>query len=136
MKIYIACPFEERERAISLAMTLRSFKHIITARWLTPENPVGDDDPQVRSDRAVGDLRDIQDADLVIVMNPCGYETRGTGGRHTELGIALALGTRVILIGERTQEFHFYPGIVKVEADGTDLIAVVDRIASFLTRAV
>lgn len=136
MNIYIACPYEMRERAKHVANVLAIDKHTITARWLLDSHD-GDDkgDATDWPRHAVEDLRDVQAAECVVVLNPEGFETKGTGGRHTELGIALALGHRVLLVGQRSQVFHHTPSVIQID-EGGDFRKAVARIASHISRVV
>lgn len=46
------------------------------------------------------DLVDIERADIFVLYNPLRYQRMGTGGRHVEMGYALARDKRIIVIGE------------------------------------
>jgi hypothetical protein len=64
---------------------------------------------------ALLDQEDVLAADtLVCFTEPA--EAGGNGGRHVELGMALALGRRVIVIGRREHIFHHLPGIEVVSS--------------------
>lgn len=56
------------------------------------------------------DLADIEAADVVVMFTGGG---RG-GGRHVEVGYALALGVPVLLVGARENVFHALPEIKQV----------------------
>lgn len=57
------------------------------------------------------DLDDVRSASVCIAFTESPGQAQGRGGRHTELGIALAMGLRVILIGPREHVFHCLPDI-------------------------
>lgn len=56
------------------------------------------------------DFEDLARSDMCIAFTEA-EGARGRGGRHTELGIALGLGLRVILVGPREHVFHCLPGV-------------------------
>lgn len=105
MKIYIAAPYPYLEEADAVAQHLRSKGHIITSRWLKTVSDL--DNAGARMD-----LEDIDAADVFLALNPPGWANIGTGGRHVELGYALAKGKKIILAGERTNVFHYHSDIM------------------------
>lgn len=52
---------------------------------------------------------------MLIAFNPTGWEEQGTGGRHVELGYALALSKKVILFGQRSNIFHWLDEIKQTD---------------------
>lgn len=99
MKIYVASPYELIDKARGVSQYLESQGIEVTSRWLAGEN--GD-----KSLWAQNDLDDVARADLLLALNPEEYRNKGTGGRHVELGYALALGKQIVLVGVRTNVFH------------------------------
>lgn len=77
----------------------------VTSRWINDEH--SDRDESRYADYARVDLADIEAADAVIAYSPRENFRTGRGGRHVELGYALARGMRVILVGERENVFHW-----------------------------
>jgi hypothetical protein len=58
------------------------------------------------------DLEDVRRASICLAFTEPREESKpGRGGRHTELGIALALGLHVMLVGPREHVFHCLPSI-------------------------
>lgn len=117
MKVYVAAPYPQAETARHLRDEVVALGHVCTARWL--------DEPSVlNAEWALNDLADLDRADLVILLNDPEWADRGTGGRHTELGYALARLMPVVLVGERTQIFHYHPA-VRIVADIDALMAAL-----------
>lgn len=108
MKIYVAAPYELRDTAIGVMRDLEQMGFTVTSEWLRT-------DEEISPKMAAQDLRDIDAADLVVVLHPPEFEYKGTGGRHFEMGYAVAKGKRVILVGRRTNNFHHLPCIERVE---------------------
>lgn len=100
MKIYIAAPYPCREEAVDVMRWLESQGHTVTSRWLTDSEDISDTS-------ANQDLEDIRDAHLLLALNSAGWESLGSGGRHVELGYALALGKSIVLVGFRSNIFHY-----------------------------
>ena len=109
MTIYIAAPYEMRDEAISVMHWLESQGHEVTSSWLR-DGVFANDDPTARLD-----LADIDRANLLLALNPSEWRQRGSGGRHVELGYALALGKQVVLVGARTNVFHYLDCVRVIE---------------------
>jgi len=89
MKIYVAASHTERD----VAHHLRDQGYDVISTWDIDDKDYCPDDPY----RAIRDLVQIQHCDLFICN--IGDEKSG-GGRHTELGYAMALGKVILLVGE------------------------------------
>ena len=117
LRVYIAAPFPERDYAIAVMRACEARGFAVASRWLKGTDEL--DDVHARND-----LADVAAADWLVALNPPGYENKGTGGRHTELGYALALGKPVALVGERSNIFHYLSDIVRV--DGADPASIAE----------
>ena|SRR6266496_13608 len=84
----------------------------VQARWIDVQesSPMGV--KEVQEDRvraaiyAVTDMADILTSGTVIIFTRW---PSTSGGRHTELGLALAFGKRIILVGPRENVFQALP---------------------------
>lgn len=106
--VYIAAPYPTRNDAIKAMDLLERAGHVVTSRWLKAPDELTDE-------HARKDLEDVAAADVLLALNPADYENAGTGGRHVELGYALALGKKIALIGNRSNIFH-HLNVVRVFA--------------------
>lgn len=105
-KIYLANMYSKRQETAEYAKQLTNAGHIVTAQWLT-----GKEETQPKRANAVMDFDDVERSDLLICFTqPYGSVNKG-GGRHTELGLALAWGIETWIVGEREQIFHWHPVI-------------------------
>lgn len=99
----------------SVAAELAHDGYVITSRWLTSTAALASDDLDNSgraAELATMDLEDVRRATICVAFTEPPEETRpGRGGRHTELGVALALGLRVIVVGPREHVFHCLPSI-------------------------
>ena len=100
MKVYIAAPYELRDHAISVMHHLEALGHEVTSSWLKGVDQ--NDDATARKD-----LADVRSADLLLLINPAEYAGKGTGGRHVEVGYALALEIPVVIVGVRSNIFYY-----------------------------
>ena len=117
MKVYIAAPYTCRAAAIAVMHVLEAAGHVVTSRWLRETNPNCDAN-------AKKDLTDIDNADALLALNFKEWQDKGSGGRHVELGYALALGKRIVLYGPRTNIFHHLDSVTAVDSIGGVLSAL------------
>jgi nucleoside 2-deoxyribosyltransferase len=110
IKVYIAAPWPIREKAIEVRRVLAHRGIQCTARWLTDARLSMDDAT------ATMDLSDVARADVLVAINPAAWAEIGTGGRHVELGFALGLQKPIVLLGVRSNIFH-YMNVVTVVDD-------------------
>lgn len=105
-KLYLAAMFSRRIDMEANANRLTMLGYRIVSRWV-----FGDADDLGREEIALLDLEDVRLADAVMSFTqPHGSFNPG-GGRHVEFGYGLALGKRMILIGERENVFHDHPRV-------------------------
>ena len=123
-KVYIAAPYPERPRAARLQDRLEAEGFEITARWVRHDDTLSDAD-------ARKDLVDIARADVLLALNAPEWAQAGTGGRHVELGYALALGLPIVLLGARSNIFHYLADVVLLEDDAT----LADRLREVVLQA-
>jgi hypothetical protein len=114
--VYFAARYSRRDELNGYRAELDALGIEVTSRWLATE-------PRERSQYSAADWRelglldqeDVLAADtLVCFTEPDGEG--GNGGRHVELGMALALGRRVIVVGRREHIFHHLPEVEVVES--------------------
>lgn len=117
LKVYIAAPYPWRDSAIHVMRQLVDVGVQVTSTWLVVQEEMADASARV-------DLADVARADVLIAINPPGWEEQGTGGRHVELGYALALKRPVVLVGQPSNVFHYLDDIVRVPSCG-DLVATL-----------
>jgi nucleoside 2-deoxyribosyltransferase len=120
MKVYIAAPYQEREFAQRMMAELQRDGIVCTSQWLTSEDDLTDE-------HARKDLRDIDRADAVLLINPECYASSGTGGRHVEVGYALARSKPVLLWGSRSNIFH-YLNEVTLTPSMADVLGMLNRL--------
>ena len=126
--VYIAAPFQLRNLGLLARSGILSIGLYSTAHWLD----LSADDWNDAAARQ--DLNDVDRATVVLLINPQNWATRGTGGRHFELGYAYARHKDIVIWGERTNVFHSLDGI-HVAPDLTTAITMANDLARGLSIA-
>ena len=102
---YVAAPFSMKKKAGQIAEKIRAATGWkCRARWLFGKHDVlihSDDDERFAKE----DLEDVRNSDVLVHIAAEGMRTH-SGGRHVELGYALALGKHVVHIGQQENIFH------------------------------
>lgn len=117
MRIYVAAPWTHKADAARVAAGLEAAGHEITKRWWehreVPHYLTDDDsnDAELRQ-QAVEDVQGVLDADVFVLLN---YEK--SEGKAVETGIALAAGVPIIVVGQRSNLFHYLDVEVVPEAE-------------------
>lgn len=112
MKIYLAAPYTRREEMRGYAFELHKAGHSVTSRWVGEthqDNGVdGVKENEIEFNRrcAMEDIEDIRAADVLIFFSEPPRSSYSRGGRHFEMGYALAIGVTVVSIGYRENIFH------------------------------
>jgi nucleoside 2-deoxyribosyltransferase len=110
MKLYIAG--HDQEIANDIASRLSATGHEITASWLfKPFHPTKHHTAEERVDIAVEDFNDIARADALVIISS---DRPVPGGKFVEAGIALGLGKKIFLIGDRENMLMWHPKIRQI----------------------
>ena len=117
MKVYVAAPFAAREFALDVAEQIIADGHEVTSSWVRSTREVTSETVGVSVEsefedayrHALGDLEDVSQADCLVQITSNGVLYHGvdvppewlhTGGRHVEVGYALALDKHILLLGD------------------------------------
>lgn len=117
MRIYLAARYSRREELCGYADHLRAEGHAITSRWLAGSPQVSDDglsaaaSSALRQQFAGEDWEDLLSADACIAFSEAPRASNSRGGRHVELGAALALNKIVLVIGPLENVFMCLPQV-------------------------
>jgi nucleoside 2-deoxyribosyltransferase len=108
MKYYLAARYSRHAEMQGYARQLETIGHHVTSRWITAHGgtePVSWNGKKIRARLedakkiALADLSDIDAAHCLIFFSEDG-PNGSKGGRHVEVGYAIAKGKSFILIGE------------------------------------
>lgn len=123
LAVYLAAPYVAREEVAHYAAELASVGFRITSRWLAETHEIGEGTagaatdlaPALVSKHAHDDLHDIDDCDILVALTAASLGALApfgnSGGRHVELGYAIARNKRVLVVGEPENIFHRMSGV-------------------------
>lgn len=110
--VYLAAPVKTAKRLRRIASFISHSAGVtFTSSWVWDDS-VGyeENSPSQMGLMAVKDLQEVSRADVLVQICFPG----SSGGMYSELGIALALHKRVIVVGPRSSCFQFHPCVVNV----------------------
>jgi nucleoside 2-deoxyribosyltransferase len=104
MKIYLASRFSDRPLLREHAAELWQMGHSVTSRWLhETARPAHMTEDEHAVKTALVDIVDLHAADLMIRFL---HDASRTGGADTEVGLALAAGKLLWIVGPYRNIFH------------------------------
>jgi hypothetical protein len=130
MRFYLAARFIRLDEMNEYAKDLRSLGHTVDCRWLQglhQLHPAAEkidlwdgknkvqEVPMDAQPFALDDVEDISKSEALIAFTEKPYAEKGSGGRHVEFGIALALHKPIIIIGHRENVFHTLPKVIQFQ---------------------
>lgn len=121
-KIYLAASFSRMDEMREHRTVLEADGHTVVSRWLDEthgKHSVFWDQNDANTANACAafaerDLADLENAEILVFFANDPLVPWVGGGRHVELGYALALNKEVYLIGEREHVFTYLPDVIKV----------------------
>lgn len=127
MKVYLTAMWDRQSNMRDVREKLQADGIVVTSRWLDekPSGPMESHPVEVVAAGAQMDLDDIDGADAVIVFSEDRLIGYTTGGRHVELGYAIAKGKPIIVVGPRENVFFYLPQIRFADsvAEAVEIIA-------------
>ena len=119
IKVYIAAPHEQVYIAQSWTRSLYHQGIMTTSSWteLSDFELSHFSDSQLH-ELANACLRDINKCHVLVLLNSKEWGSKGTGGRHVEVGWAMAQSKPVIVYGDRSNLFHYRSTVFHLEAPG------------------
>lgn len=102
-RIYIAAPWEDRALVPAIAATLEKKGYVITHKWWIFEGEEEDVTWGFKQECARLDVRGVQTADAVLLLN-----SKKSEGKATEQGIAIAFGIPIIIIGDKSKRCNIF----------------------------
>lgn len=133
MRVYLAAPWSSKEAMPLVAKELENAGHTITKKWWEHREVPGyleTDCPAEERDeleaQAAEDLSGIQRADAFVLWNAGVSE-----GKCVEMGYAIANSIPVILIGRRSNLFHYLCDDVEAVASIDEALMALDNRANW-----
>lgn len=112
--VYLAASWKSQARMRGVRDWLeKDFGYKVQARWLDQQDQGIDTDlinknPERAAECATADISDIVTADTVVLFTD---EPSTTGGRHVELGLGIAFGKHIVIVGPLENIFQAVIGI-------------------------
>lgn len=120
MRVYLAARYSRKNEIADLVPVFVEHGISVCSRWLReispPDTNLPDVSPEFCQETAEADLEDIGACDVLVFFAEDPMIGTPRGGRHVELGLALGLGKRVVVIGKHENIFHFLPGVTVYES--------------------
>lgn len=129
-RFYLAARYSRREELLGVRDVIEALGGEVTSRWLNGDHqlsdtgtPIGDHGEALveggdgeraatlRAKFAQDDYDDVMRADVIVAFTEVPRSAKNRGGRHVELGLGLAWGKRVIVVGPRENVFCWLPQI-------------------------
>ena len=108
MRVYVASGLKNAENVKLVHRRLRELGHEVTYDWTT-HGSVKHLGTSVMRQVATDEQRGVETAHrLIVLLPPPGFETSGRG-THVELGVAIGLGTPVIIHSPVSEPFELKP---------------------------
>jgi nucleoside 2-deoxyribosyltransferase len=103
-RIYLAAPWVRRDEARAAGELIEAAGHTITKKWWEHRDvPIDQADRHLELEQqAIEDLEGVFRAQVFVLLNLATSE-----GKAVETGLALAYGKPIILVGERSNLFHY-----------------------------
>ena len=115
MKFYIAAKFKARHRIKAYNQQIERLGLVNVCPWFLIDTDDSADEDSLggysREESAVmadRDLSGVREADVFILDT---FDLDETGGRETELGVALILSKVILHVGPIRSLFHMHPGV-------------------------
>lgn len=132
MKIYLAARYSRRIELCQYKAELEAMGHLITSRWLNGSHQIdhdgqpigehgeklfeegeGESADAMRRRFVTEDVADVQRADIMIAFTEAPRSGHSRGGRHVELGLAIAWEKAIFIVGPFENLFCYLPQITQ-----------------------
>ena len=120
LRVYLSARWQRQEEMRGVRTRLESLGVKVNASWL--DEKIGD---RTEREAAEIDVNEVSSADILIAFTETPEVGYYTGGRHVELGVAIALSVPIVCIGPRENIFHHMERVTQFDALG-DWIASVN----------
>jgi hypothetical protein len=110
MRVYIASNYTRREEMQGYASQLREMGYTVNVRWIT-----GEHENMENETIALEDRQDLYESDVCLNFTKDAENARRRGGRHVEMGMAIALEIHCVIIGPRENVFHWLPEVTQFD---------------------
>lgn len=111
LKVYIAARYSRKEEMKEQVAKLQDNGFEVTSTWMTETHDgsvqLADISPVALLSYARRDLKEVDDADVLLFYSESDQSYNRRGGRHVEYGYALAKDKLIIVVGPYENIFHY-----------------------------
>lgn len=104
IRLYVACPWKQRNLARDTSATLEAKGYDITHKWWVFEGEKEDTTKEFRQLCAKKDMDGVRTAHAMVLL-----DTQPSEGKAIEQGLALAYGIPIVAIGKPKGVFQYLP---------------------------
>jgi nucleoside 2-deoxyribosyltransferase len=126
VKVYLCAAWQRQAQLRGYRDRLVAAGVAVTSSWLDLTGPLPTTAEEARA-AALLDLGDLDRADEVVAFTELPAIGYLTGGRHVEVGYALAVGKPIWLVGPPENVFHHHPLVSHADQFETVLDAYLRR---------
>ena len=117
LSVYLASHYSRKEEIRAAVKDCESLGIKLTSTWhkerRSPTGSMKDDSETFLRVTAKRDFRELKSASCLVLFSLDGDTLFTRGGHCVELGMALSLRKRIVLVGPRQNVFCYLPGIKK-----------------------
>lgn len=117
MRIYLAAPWTCRDAIVARAVQqIEAAGHTLTERWWTHTDVNAEiGTPEIHDElsmQAAKDITGVWNAQVFLLLN-----VEKSEGKAVEMGLALAYGTPIIVVGKPSNVFHYLQAGITIVPD-------------------
>lgn len=120
MSFYLAAQFSWKDSIAAKKKQLEQLGFKVTSTWTDevadPKCSLKDFSGDYHKEMADRDLREINEADVLVAFSVDPDTLTRRGGRHVEFGYALGKGKSVVVVGPRENIFHHLPNVKQFDS--------------------
>lgn len=137
MNVYLLSPYHKKGEMLLHAHYLIEMGYSVVSSWIYSADPEYDESYYKRQDRADRRVKDINNADVLIVFSDTDDKQLGpmSPSEHFDVGYAYSRRTPIVLIGMQEHEFSDFPTIVHIK-QWADVIDLLKELNSFMESEV
>lgn len=102
IRVYIAAPFDCKPQAKETRKQLVEAGYLVTSRWIDLPDDTEGKPEEYFVKNAYADVEDILNSQILLILN-----IHKSEGKAVEQGMAIAWNIPIIVVGERSNIFHY-----------------------------
>lgn len=115
LKVYVAARYDRKDEVTEIVECLMCDGFTVTSTWhrepYAPKVQLPDLPEDEHRDLALRDIRELDEADVILLLTDPPTEPHVRGGKHVEFGYALAKDKELICCGPAENIFHHLPRV-------------------------